>query len=162
MRQRSHVQNSTSYSFVAKKLLSVRTEGSLNYITTATRAPIPPATRAAACVGKVAAKFDVDELVDELVDLLDELLLPDVLLDDDPVPEDPELLLTDGIVTGTEVVMRLEDVMGMEVVMGSEVVISGTLSDDTLPVEVSDEEGVGVLSVTSKPSTKERVYDNGE
>jgi len=113
----------------------------LNYITTATRAPIPPATRAAACVGKDAAKFDVDELVDELVDLLDELLLPEVLLDDDPLPEDPELLLTDGIVTGTEVVIWLEVVTGMEVVMGSEVVMSGTLIDDTLPVEVSDEAG---------------------
>jgi hypothetical protein len=39
----------------------------------------------------------------------------------------------------------------MEVVMGSEVV----MGDDTLPVEVSDE-------ATSKPSKKERVYDNGE
>jgi hypothetical protein len=35
------------------------------------------------------------------MDLLDKLLLPEVLLDDDPLPEDPELLLTDGIVTGT-------------------------------------------------------------
>jgi hypothetical protein len=77
---------------------------------------------------------------------------------DDPLPEDPKLLLTDGIVTGTKVVIWLEAVMGMKVVMGSDVVMSGTLSDDiddTLPVEVSDE-------ATSKPSTKERVYDNGE
>jgi len=43
---------------------------------TATRAPIPPATRAAACVGIVAAKFDVDELVDLLDELLVVLVLP--------------------------------------------------------------------------------------
>jgi hypothetical protein len=55
---------------------------------TATRAPIPPATRAAACVGIVAAKFDVDELVD----LLDELLP-----DDDPVPPYGGI---DGVVVG--------------------------------------------------------------
>ena len=41
--------------------------------------PIPPTTRAAACVGIVIAKFDVDELE----------LVPDVLLDDDPVLNDP-------------------------------------------------------------------------
>ena len=135
-------------------------EDSQHYTTTATKAPIPPATRAAACVGIVAAKFDVDdELVDELVDLLDELLLPDVLLDDDPDPEDPEgvvfELLPDTIVTGMEVVT------GAEVVMGMEVVTSGKL-----PVELWDElsegEGVAVVSVTSKPSTKERIHDNGE
>jgi hypothetical protein len=104
-----------------------------------------------------------DELVDELVDLLDELLLPD---DDDPVPEDPVgvvfELLTDGIVTGMEVVM------GVEVVMGMEVVTNGTLGDDTLPVVLWDElpvsegEGVAAVSVTSNPSTKERIHDNGE
>lgn len=110
MRHRSQVQNSTNgYSFVSRKGPACpgkphqQKEDSSHYTTTATRAPIPPATRAAACVGIVAAKFDVEEL--ELEDLLAELLpvdpdglleVPpdpdtDVPLDDDPVPDDPML-----------------------------------------------------------------------
>jgi hypothetical protein len=70
---------------------------------TATRAPIPPATRAAACVGRAAAKFDVDELA-ELEDLLDELL-PDA---DPPYVGVGLELVPYGLVTELE--LELEDV----------------------------------------------------
>ena len=61
-------------------------KASNHYTKTATRAPTPPATRAAACVGIVAAKF-------ELVDLLDE-----------PVLTPPYGFVVDVVVVGWEVV----------------------------------------------------------
>jgi hypothetical protein len=119
-------------------------------------------------VGRAAAKSYTDELVDELVDVVDELL-PDALLDDDPVlvvlllPEFD--LVTDELVVDVlvEVPDTLDDVplpvIETEPVLEEE---GGTDLDTELVIEEEGEVPVDVLPVTSKPqflSTKEWVYD---
>jgi hypothetical protein len=96
-------------------------------------------------VGRDAAKFDVDELVDLLAELLPDELLPDVLLDDPVLVALLRVLVTDGLV-----MVPVEE--------------PDTLDDDPVPVmeseeesPVSEEEGevsvavVGILPVMSKP-----------